>query len=78
MQSSLLGKRKRKSERDLSYLRAELKKEFLWSREKIEEVAQRLNMNETQVYKWWWDQTRKRQKLMSNQGASKKISIDCA
>ena len=37
--SSLLGKRKRKSERDLSYLRTELKKEFLWSREKIEEVA---------------------------------------
>jgi transposase-like protein len=57
-------------------LRGELKKEFLWSREKIEEVAKKLNMNETQVYKWWWDQTRKRQKLMSNQGVSKKISSE--
>ncbi len=53
-----------------------MKKEFLWSREKIEEVAKKLNMNETQVYKWWWDQTRKRQKLMSNQGVSKKISSE--
>ena len=29
------GRRKRKSERDLTYLKKELKKEFLWSREKI-------------------------------------------
>jgi DNA invertase Pin-like site-specific DNA recombinase len=57
---SLLGKRKRKSERDLSYLRNELKKDFLWSRGKIEEIARTLNMSDTQVYKWWWDQTRKR------------------
>lgn len=28
-------RRKRKTERDLNYLRKELKKEFLWSREKI-------------------------------------------
>ena len=62
---SILGKRKRKSERDLSYLRNELKKDFLWSRVKIEQIAQDLGMSDTQVYKWWWDQTRKRQKFLS-------------
>jgi len=60
-----LGKRKRKSERELSYLRAELKKEFLWSREKIERIAQHIGIHETQVYKWWWDQTKKRQKFLN-------------
>ncbi len=53
-------KRKRKTEKDLSFLRKELKKEFLWSREKIIAISERLNLAETQVYKWWWDQTRKR------------------
>lgn len=55
-------RRKRKTERDLNYLRKELKKEFLWSREKIIQISEKLNLAETQVYKWWWDQTRKRQK----------------
>eukprot|EP00347_Sterkiella_histriomuscorum_P006462 403352682 len=63
----LLGKRKRKSERDLSYLRDELKKDFLWSRAKIEDISNHLRMSDTQVYKWWWDQTRKRQKYLSSQ-----------
>ncbi|CDW88553.1 UNKNOWN [Stylonychia lemnae] len=63
--SKILGKRKRKSERDLSFLRTELKKDFLWSREKINQISKKLDMNETQVYKWWWDQTRKRQKILS-------------
>lgn len=56
------GKRKRKSEKDLVYLRKELKKEFLWSREKIIQISEKLDLAETQIYKWWWDQTRKRQK----------------
>jgi hypothetical protein len=55
-------RRKRKTERDLNYLRKELKKEFLWSREKIILISDKLNLAETQVYKWWWDQTRKRQR----------------
>ena len=48
-------------------LRQELKKEFLWSRDKIAALASDLEMNETQVYKWWWDQTRKRQKIIKNE-----------
>ena len=61
----MLGKRKRKSERDLQFLRSELKKEFLWSRDKIMKVAAQLEMNETKVYKWWWDQAKKRQKMLT-------------
>ena len=59
-----MGKRKRKSERELAYLRTELKKDFLWSREKIEQIAQHVGMQETQVYKWWWDQMKKHQKFL--------------
>lgn len=62
--SSLIGKRKRKSERELSYLRDELKKEIMWSREKITDLSTKLSMSETQIYKWWWDQTRKRAKRL--------------
>ena len=45
--SSVLGKRKRKSERDLNYLREELKKELMWSREKITALSEKLSMSET-------------------------------
>jgi hypothetical protein len=69
-QAAAGGRRKRKSERDLSYLRKELKKEFLWSREKIIKISDKLNLAETQVYKWWWDQTRKRQKRHINESAT--------
>jgi hypothetical protein len=45
---SLLGtKRKRKTEKDLNFLKKELKKEFLWSREKIIAISERLNLAET-------------------------------
>ena len=36
----------------------------MWSREKIIEIAERTGMTETQIYKWWWDQTRKRVKRL--------------
>jgi hypothetical protein len=60
------SRRKRKSDLDVSHLKEELGKEFLWSREKIMSISEDLNLAETQVYKWWWDQTRKRQKLARN------------
>jgi hypothetical protein len=40
-------RRKRKTERDLNYLRKELKKEFLWSRDKIIQISEKLNLAET-------------------------------
>src|SRR3954469_16184005 len=61
------GKRKRKTERDLTVLREELKKELMWSREKITALSERLGLNETQIYKWWWDQTRKRAKRLQKE-----------
>ena len=39
----------------------------LWSREKITEIAGNTGMSETQIYKWWWDQTRKRVKKLKIQ-----------
>ena len=42
---------------------------MLWSKEKIKEISERIGMAETQVYKWWWDQTRKRVKRL--EGAEK-------
>ena len=64
--SKLLGKRKRKTERELTILRKELKKNAMWTRESIKEMRRHhepeFSMTEQQIYKWWWDQTRKRVK----------------
>ena len=62
----VLGKRKRKTERELKILRNELKKNMLWTRDSIKKMRQLheadFSMSEQQIYKWWWDQTRKRSK----------------
>ena len=59
-----MGKRKRKTERELKILRAELKKDVMWTRESIKVMRKMyesdFSMSEQQIYKWWWDQTRKR------------------
>lgn len=39
----------------------------MWSREKITKLSEKLDMNETQIYKWWWDQTRKRAKRIQKE-----------
>ena len=63
--SEVFGKRKRKTEKQLSILQNELRgSNLLWSRQKIIEIAERTGMTETQIYKWWWDQTRKRVKRL--------------
>jgi len=58
------GKRKRKTERELYLLRTELRKNAMWTRESIKKLRARhakdFYMSEQQIYKWWWDQTRKR------------------
>ena len=60
----VLGKRKRKTEREIKILRSELKKNVMWTRESIKimrnKYASDFSMTEQQIYKWWWDQTRKR------------------
>ena len=49
-------KRKRKTEKQLACLQAELRgNNLLWSRQKIVEISERTGMSETQIYKWWWD-----------------------
>jgi hypothetical protein len=62
----LLGKRKRKTERELQILRNELYKNYMWTRESIKQMRSKyesdFSMSEQQIYKWWWDQTRKRAK----------------
>ena len=37
---------------------------MMWNRDKILDIADRTGMTETQIYKWWWDQTRKRAKRL--------------
>merc|ERR1711988_1924595 len=58
------GKRKRKTERELYLLRSELRKNSMWTRDSIKKLRARhakdFYMTEQQIYKWWWDQTRKR------------------
>ena len=58
--------RKRKTERELKILRQELKKNIMWTRESIKAMRAKyeneFSMTEQQIYKWWWDQTRKRTK----------------
>jgi len=62
----MLGKRKRKTERELKILRNELRKNIMWTRESIKLMRKKyesdFSMSEQQIYKWWWDQTRKRSK----------------
>ena len=64
--SKLLGKRKRKTERELIILRTELKKNIMWTRERIKQMRAKyeaaFSMRDQKIYKWWWDQTRKRAK----------------
>jgi transposase-like protein len=43
----------------------------MWSREKITALSERLGLNETQIYKWWWDQTRKRAKRLQKESSKK-------
>lgn len=65
-QNGVGQKRKRKTERELRILRQELRKNLMWTRESIKQMRIKYEseffMTEQQIYKWWWDQTRKRSK----------------
>jgi len=54
--------RQRKNQADLEVLKAELAKEVIWDKAKIKEISQRVELDQAQIYKWWWDQTRKMQR----------------
>jgi hypothetical protein len=59
----MLGKRKRKSSFELGVLQKELQNNCMWTRESIKDLLSKhrdFSMSEQQIYKWWWDQTRKR------------------
>ena len=43
----------------------------MWSGERIKDISKSTGMNETQVYKWWWDQTHKKIKSRQNAQRSK-------
>ena len=53
-------------------LRQELKKNCLWTRDSIKKLRQQHEkdffMSEQQIYKWWWDQTRKRNRKAVKKG----------
>jgi hypothetical protein len=43
------------------------------------EISERTGMSETQIYKWWWDQTRKRmKKLKSFAAANERLAAESA
>jgi len=73
----LIGKRKRKTERELKILRTELKRNLMWTRDSIksmrEKYAADFQMTEQQIYKWWWDQTRKRTSKRGIKGGVKEL-----
>lgn len=55
-----IKKRKRKSNTQLRVLKQELEKEAFWDKEKISQVSKLTGLSESQVYKWFWDQKKKK------------------
>lgn len=53
-------KRRRKSNIQLRILKNELDNDENWSKEKIFKVSKLTGLSESQVYKWCWDQKKKR------------------
>lgn len=53
-------KRRRKSNGQLKILKNELENEDSWSKEKISKVSKMTGLSESQVYKWCWDQKKKK------------------
>lgn len=58
-------KRRRKSNVQLRILKSELDSEENWSKEKIYKVSKLTGLSESQVYKWCWDQKKKRDDIES-------------
>eukprot|EP00347_Sterkiella_histriomuscorum_P006323 403353194 len=61
-----------KQKEQVRVLTQEFKQNPKWNREKIREIAQRIQMKEIQVYKWNWDQKEREKKVMFLQLLSEK------
>lgn len=56
----IIRKRKRKSGEQLKTLMREFDRNPNWSKETLLEVSRKTGLSEAQVYKWGWDQKRKK------------------
>lgn len=56
----IIRKRKRKSTDQLKTLMREFERNPDWSKEQLLEVSRKTGLSEAQVYKWGWDQKRKK------------------
>ena len=56
----IVRKRKRKSSEQLRTLMREFEKNPNWSKETLLEISRKSGLSEAQVYKWGWDQKRKK------------------
>ncbi|KAL4461898.1 hypothetical protein ABPG72_003918 [Tetrahymena utriculariae] len=69
-----IRKRKRKNNDQLKILKIEYQKGGFWGKEKILEVAQITGLSESQVYKWCWDQKKKRLESFKKKLGTKMIA----
>ena len=60
MYERVIRKRKRKSGDQLKTLMREFDRNPNWSKETLLEVSRKTGLSEAQVYKWGWDQKRKK------------------
>lgn len=60
MYERIIRKRKRKSSEQLKTLMREFDRNPNWSKETLLEVSRKTGLSEAQVYKWGWDQKRKK------------------
>lgn len=56
----IIRKRKRKSGDQLKTLMREFERNPSWSKDTLLEVSRKTGLSEAQVYKWGWDQKRKK------------------
>ena len=82
-----IRKRKRKSSKQLNELSIAFDVDPHWSKEKLHWISKRTNLTEAQVYKWGWDQKRKKfgeaeavrmrqfENILDQQNAKKNLSL---
>ena len=61
-----VNKRRRKTKEQIKSLKEMYSKFTNWEKNDIEQIAGKLKMSFSQVYKWHWDQTKKQEKRRSN------------